>query len=76
MVTEFGRPKWARELANIADAHPGKTVGVFVCGPLPLSAELKNACHDWNSTASSSIRARTFSICRLKHLPLNFMIGG
>ena len=34
VVTVFGRPKWGKILGDIKEKHPGKRVGVFVCGPL------------------------------------------
>ena len=34
VVTVFGRPKWDKIMGDIKEKHPGKRVGVFVCGPL------------------------------------------
>ena len=33
VVTSFGRPAWETVFAEVAAAHPGQRVGVFVCGP-------------------------------------------
>ena len=30
VVTQFGRPNWTRIIGDVADNHPGQTVGVFV----------------------------------------------
>ena len=30
----FGRPKWNKIFEDIKKNHPGKRVGVFVCGPV------------------------------------------
>ena len=29
----FGRPEWDKIFTGIKEKHPGKRVGVFVCGP-------------------------------------------
>ncbi len=33
VATVFGRPKWEKIFTDIKQNHPGKRVGVFVCGP-------------------------------------------
>ena len=33
VATVFGRPKWDKIFKDIKVLHPGKRVGVFVCGP-------------------------------------------
>ena len=37
VATVFGRPKWDKIFTDIKKKHPGKRVGVFVCGP-PVSS--------------------------------------
>ena len=34
VATVFGRPKWDKIFTDIKKKHPGKRVGVFVCGPV------------------------------------------
>ncbi|KAH0581050.1 hypothetical protein H2248_012188 [Termitomyces sp. 'cryptogamus'] len=38
--THFGRPNWDRVFSSIAGKHPQTDVGVFFCGPAPLSKTL------------------------------------
>ena len=33
VATVFGRPKWDKIFTDIKKKHPGRRVGVFVCGP-------------------------------------------
>jgi respiratory burst oxidase len=56
VVTEFGRPNWKKIMATVADQHPGQTVGVFVCGPPPFTHDIKHACRDFNTSASTRIK--------------------
>ncbi|XP_073441852.1 NADPH oxidase 3 [Dendrobates tinctorius] len=42
--TNFGRPNWNKEFRYIADSHTGCSIGVFFCGPKPLSKILKSMC--------------------------------
>ncbi|XP_069053201.1 NADPH oxidase 3 isoform X2 [Lepisosteus oculatus] len=43
--TFYGRPDWDREFRSIADAHPRRTIGVFFCGPKPLSRIIRRMCN-------------------------------
>ena len=36
-----GRPKWARIFQEIRQENLGKEIGVFLCGPPPIAADLK-----------------------------------
>lgn len=36
-----GRPRWASLFREVRDAHVGEKIGVFVCGPPAVSAELR-----------------------------------
>ncbi|XP_073529454.1 NADPH oxidase 3 [Phyllobates terribilis] len=42
--TNFGRPNWNKEFRYIADSHTGRSIGVFFCGPKPLSKILNSMC--------------------------------
>ncbi|KAF5371910.1 hypothetical protein D9757_010597 [Collybiopsis confluens] len=46
--THFGRPNWDRVFANVANVHPHTDVGVFFCGPPPLSKQLSMMCNKWS----------------------------
>mmetsp|Transcript_4885 Transcript_4885/g.14463 ORF Transcript_4885/g.14463 Transcript_4885/m.14463 type:complete len:1190 (-) Transcript_4885:67-3636(-) len=39
-----GRPNWNRIFPDVAKAHEGKSVGVFLCGPSALRSQLARAC--------------------------------
>ncbi|KAF9512349.1 hypothetical protein BS47DRAFT_1330368 [Hydnum rufescens UP504] len=39
--THFGRPNWDRTFSGIVGRHPDTDVGVFFCGPAPLSQTLR-----------------------------------
>lgn len=58
VVTQFGRPNWPHIIADVADNHPGQTVGVFVCGPPPFTKSIKHACEDFNASATTRIKVR------------------
>lgn len=40
----YGRPNWTKEFDTIARNHPNQNVGVFFCGPKPVSHTLHNTC--------------------------------
>jgi len=42
--TNFGRPRWGEIFDKIAEKHPQKKIGVFMCGPQMLAKNLKNIC--------------------------------
>jgi predicted ferric reductase/Ca2+-binding EF-hand superfamily protein len=42
--THAGAPDWDKELARIAEAHPGERVDVFFCGPPGLADRLRPIC--------------------------------
>lgn len=56
VVTEFGRPSWPNILARIADTHPGKTVGIFTCGPTKLCRSVKRSAQEWNARTDQRIK--------------------
>ncbi|CAI9738164.1 cytochrome b-245 heavy chain-like [Octopus vulgaris] len=43
--THFGRPRWSNIFKEIKDAHLGKSIGVFYCGPSQLSKTLREMCN-------------------------------
>ncbi|KAI8819388.1 ferric reductase NAD binding domain-containing protein [Fimicolochytrium jonesii] len=47
-----GKPNWGRILKEIAGAHQGEEIGVFMCGPLPLAHDLNLACKRQNHMAA------------------------
>ena len=51
VATVFGRPKWDKIFTDIKQKHPGKRVGVFVCGP--KVSHLQNAPHPTREQGAS-----------------------
>ena len=50
----YGRPRWDRIFEQIkTDSSNSKHIGVFTCGPKPLTRELKSLC---NSHSKSGIK--------------------
>ena len=43
--TYYGRPNFDQMFSQIAQQHPSTDVGVFFCGPKPLSHSLHKACN-------------------------------
>jgi len=41
--THFGRPNWDDIFVNLISKHPGERIGVFFCGPAPISKQLYKA---------------------------------
>ncbi|GEM09205.1 NADPH oxidase isoform 2 [Rhodotorula toruloides] len=58
--THYGRPNWDRIFASIAAEHPASEVGVFCCGPKPLSTTLYKMCIKHTTGAADTTRF-TFS---------------
>ena len=44
VATVFGRPKWDKIFKDIKKNHPGKRVGVFVCGPVVRAFTAHQSC--------------------------------
>lgn len=40
----YGRPNWTKEFDTVAHNHPNQNVGVFFCGPKPVSHTLHQNC--------------------------------
>lgn len=40
----YGRPIWKDLFNEIVSCHPGRKVGVFACGPKPLTRAIKISC--------------------------------
>ncbi|OWK55144.1 NADPH oxidase 3 [Lonchura striata] len=47
--TCYGRPNWDNEFKQLAENHPGNSIGVFFCGPKALSKILQKTCHSYSS---------------------------
>ncbi|XP_019499708.1 PREDICTED: NADPH oxidase 3 [Hipposideros armiger] len=47
--TFYGRPNWNNEFRQIAYNHPSSSIGVFFCGPKPLSKTLRRMCRLYSS---------------------------
>jgi NADPH oxidase len=43
--TYFGRPNFDQVFLNIRERHHGKKIGVFFCGPKPISEKLHVCCN-------------------------------
>lgn len=64
VVTQFGRPNWPKIIGDVADNHPGQSVGVFVCGPPPFTKAIRHACQNFNAHASTRIKVCTLACPR------------
>eukprot|EP00698_Gefionella_okellyi_P005644 TRINITY_DN15118_c0_g1_i1.p1 TRINITY_DN15118_c0_g1~~TRINITY_DN15118_c0_g1_i1.p1 ORF type:complete len:504 (-),score=79.14 TRINITY_DN15118_c0_g1_i1:41-1552(-) len=53
--THFGRPQFNKIFEQMAQVHAGSEIGVFFCGPRPLSKRLYELCRE-----SSGINNTTF----------------
>ncbi|EAU83948.1 NADPH oxidase isoform 2 [Coprinopsis cinerea okayama7 len=47
--THFGRPNWDRVFGSLCEKHPETDVGVFFCGPAPLSKTLHSMCNKYST---------------------------
>ncbi|KAG6334889.1 hypothetical protein ID866_4198 [Astraeus odoratus] len=47
--THYGRPNWDRVFSSLVDKHPETDVGVFFCGPPPLSKQLHQMCNKYSN---------------------------
>lgn len=52
--TYYGRPNWEHVFRNIAQVHAGTRIGVFFCGPKPLSSTLHSLSNEHSSTDPTS----------------------
>lgn len=56
LPTFFGRPVWSKVLTKVALENPGgHQVGVFVCGPAMLTADVNAACTIFNTGAPEAV---------------------
>ncbi|KAG7445186.1 NADPH oxidase [Guyanagaster necrorhizus] len=46
--THFGRPNWDRVFSSLVQKHPSTDVGVFFCGPSPLSKQLHTMANKYS----------------------------
>ncbi|KAH7293928.1 hypothetical protein KP509_28G048400 [Ceratopteris richardii] len=51
--THFARPNWRKVFSMLASRHKGATIGVFYCGPVMLSKELKGLVHEYNKKGTT-----------------------
>eukprot|EP00927_Polykrikos_kofoidii_P028754 TRINITY_DN25012_c0_g1_i1.p1 TRINITY_DN25012_c0_g1~~TRINITY_DN25012_c0_g1_i1.p1 ORF type:complete len:1090 (-),score=106.17 TRINITY_DN25012_c0_g1_i1:199-3468(-) len=54
--TRFERPDWPTIFGQIARDHPGKSIGVFYCGPSTLGDILNNQCTAENERLADGTR--------------------
>ncbi|KAI6112354.1 NADPH oxidase B [Pisolithus croceorrhizus] len=47
--THYGRPNWDKVFSSLMDKHPETDVGVFFCGPPPLSKQLHQMCNKYSN---------------------------
>lgn len=55
-LTRFGRPNWELIFEQVDNNHLSADVGVFYCGPKPLSQALQTACNRGNDTSRNRNR--------------------
>lgn len=59
--TFFGRPRWDLIFRDIKQSHQGNDIGVFFCGPKPLSKILLKTCNQFSDpTVSTTPKTRFF----------------
>uniref|UniRef100_A0ACD5U2T1 Uncharacterized protein n=1 Tax=Avena sativa TaxID=4498 RepID=A0ACD5U2T1_AVESA len=54
--THFGRPDWPRVYERMAGRHDKQTVGVFYCGDMVLTKELRNLAKDYSRNTSTKFK--------------------
>ena len=54
--TQFGRPKMDDHFTKISRNHPGTDVGVFCCGPKPLSDSIERCCSKFTHSVTHGVR--------------------
>lgn len=59
--TEFGRPRWEKEMQTIERQHPNSAVGVFHCGPDRMADEIRLECQNINQKSTSNFNFITES---------------
>lgn len=47
--THYGRPNWDKVFSSLVDKHPETDVGIFFCGPPPLSKQLHQMCNKYSN---------------------------
>jgi len=52
--THFGRPDWDNIFTGIVSKHIGQRIGVFFCGPSPISKQLDKSCRKFTCTKSGT----------------------
>ena len=54
--TNYGRPNWDSIFANIASENPTERIGLFACGPKPLTNILKKNCMLYTHYQNSKVQ--------------------
>ncbi|XP_043919396.1 NADPH oxidase 3 [Protopterus annectens] len=54
--TFYGRPNWNAEFKELVQNHTGTDIGVFYCGPKPLSTILRKLCNMHSSPYPQGVR--------------------
>lgn len=54
--TTYGRPNWDHIFENLRNTHPATDIGVFYCGPKPLSNDLFQMCSKWTESTERGTR--------------------
>lgn len=67
LQTHFGRPQWEEIVNELAESCPNNsTIGVFFCGPHPMSEAVKQACA--NAMRNSIVRGLQCSASAMRSL--------
>ncbi|KAL4303719.1 hypothetical protein GQ457_10G011200 [Hibiscus cannabinus] len=53
ITTHFARPNWRKVFSTLANNHPSSTIGVFYCGSVTLTKELKKLCLEFSLETST-----------------------
>jgi len=52
--THFGRPDWDNIFTTLSSKHIGQRIGVFFCGPSPISKQLAKSCSKFTCAKSGT----------------------
>jgi len=55
LYTHFARPDWDKVFHDLKTKHPGKTIGVFYCGPKVVRGMLQQACKKWSDVVREGV---------------------
>ena len=57
---EFGRPNWDKIFPKVKEAHPGRAIGVFCCGP--MGKALRAACTKYSVVTGDKATDTVFKL--------------